>query len=57
LEQIEHLLTAEEAVGAEGGISCSSSHRSHVTTNTGQSPSLTTRSRNEMILTKTNLPF
>src|SRR5205814_2373220 len=50
LEQIEHLLsrylnkidcvlTAEAAVVAEGRISCSSSHRSHVTNNPGQSPS------------------
>jgi hypothetical protein len=33
------MLTAEEAVVAEGRISCSSSHRNHVTINPGKSPS------------------
>jgi hypothetical protein len=62
LEQIEHLLsryindidcvlTAEEAVRAERRISCSSSQRSHVTTNPGQHHQLTTHSRDGMILT------
>ena len=62
LEQIEHFLSryvndiscvvsAEEAVVAGGRISCSSSHRSHVTINPGQSPSADPPAEMGMILT------